>query len=152
MFSVIILPQPWHLWLWAEPTLWDTFVLACSLSLEKIRNVHSGSISFPGNLNLPVWSVRLPNPWRVSHVTQCFTLSPCFWKRCLQRDTVGLSVPPESCIPPYSPPSPCGKSRTGSVQTRRQREGAGWENAGCVSWEQKEAKGRSPDLGLWVMF
>lgn len=95
VFSMIILPQPWLLWLWDEPTLWDAFVLACSLSLEKKkRNYHSGSISFPGSLNLPVWS----------HVTQYVTLSPCFWKRCLQRESVGLSVPPGSCIPASPPP------------------------------------------------
>lgn len=63
---MIILPQPWCLGLWAGPTLWGTFVLACSLSQEKIRNYHPGSICFPGSLNLPIWSVCHPNAWWVS--------------------------------------------------------------------------------------
>lgn len=71
---MIILPQPWCLGLWAGPTLWGTFVLACSLSQEKIRNYHPGSICFPGSLNLPIWSVCHPNAWWVSCQPR---MSPC---------------------------------------------------------------------------
>lgn len=49
-----------------------------------------------------VFGILMHGRWAV---TQDVTLSPCFWKRSLQGEYVGLSVPPESCIPP-SPPTP----------------------------------------------
>lgn len=127
--------------------LWDTSVLACSISQEKIRNYHLGSVSFPGSLNLPIWSVWHPNPWWVS----CHPVHHpvILLEKVPQGERVGLSVPPESCIPPY-PPFPCGKQNRICSDMGAEKKGVGkrWG----VSWEQKEAKGRSPDFGPWVMF
>lgn len=129
--------QPWHLWLWAGPTLWGTFVLACSLSQEKIRNYHPGSICFPGSLNVPMWSVWHPNAWQVSCHPGCHPVTLLLEKvpprRICWAVCATWELHPTFPLPhPHFPVA----SRKGSIQTWGQREGKGWGNAGHVSWEQ----------------
>lgn len=100
---------------------------------------------FPRQLKSAHWECL------ASELSPRMSPSPRFWKRRLRGESVGLSVPRESCIPPYSPPFPCGKQkRIYSDMGAERRKGMG-KRCSC-ELGAVEAKGRSPDFGPWIVF